>query len=129
MNESLVCWKCGASLAELPLPLSRRAECLACHAEQHVCRLCRFYDTSVAKACREPVAEEVQDKTRANFCGYFEPRPNAYTPAATGAADTGRAGLEALFDLKGGAGAGAPAQADAARAELERLFGLADKKE
>jgi len=76
---SLVCWKCGAGLDEVPQPLSKYAECLACRAELHVCRMCRFYDTSVAQACREPMADEVKDKTRANFCDYFEPRPDAWT--------------------------------------------------
>jgi hypothetical protein len=27
MTNALICWKCGASLAELPLPLGRLAEC------------------------------------------------------------------------------------------------------
>ncbi|MFO1435694.1 MAG: hypothetical protein U1F34_04810 [Gammaproteobacteria bacterium] len=31
-----------------------------------VCRQC-LYDTGVAKHCRETIADEVQDKTRANF--------------------------------------------------------------
>ena len=52
--EGLVCWKCGASLAALSLPLRRQDECKACGAELHVCRLCEFYDTSVARSCREP---------------------------------------------------------------------------
>ena len=38
----LSCWKCGASLAELTLPLRRLEECRACGAELHVCRLCGF---------------------------------------------------------------------------------------
>ena len=32
-NAALVCWKCGASLADLSLPLSRTDECRACRAE------------------------------------------------------------------------------------------------
>ena len=69
--EGLVCWKCGGSLQHLSLPLRRLEACRACGAELHVCRLCEFHDTAVAKGCREPVAEEVKDKTRANFCDYF----------------------------------------------------------
>ena len=45
----IVCWKCGASLADLSLPFGRRDECRACRAELHVCRMCRFYDTRKAK--------------------------------------------------------------------------------
>jgi hypothetical protein len=96
MIDNLVCWKCGASLADLPHPLSRRAECPACHAEQHVCRLCRHHDLAKAKQCREPAAEEVQNKTRANFCEWFQPRAGAYAPDQ--AADhSAKARLEALF--------------------------------
>ena len=76
--EELVCWKCGNSLAALSLPLRRLEVCLACDSELHVCRMCEFYDTTVAKHCREPIAEEVRDKIRANFCDYFRPRPGAF---------------------------------------------------
>ncbi len=96
MNDDLVCWKCGASLAALPLPLGRRAECLACHAELQVCRLCRHYDTTKAKQCREKAAEDVRDKTRANFCDWFQPRPGAVTADKADGGDA-RAKLEALF--------------------------------
>lgn len=92
----LVCWKCGASIEDLPLPLGRRDECPACHAEVHVCKMCRFYDLRVAKACREPMAEEVKDKERANFCDWFQPRPNAHQPGEDGSG-AAKAGLEALF--------------------------------
>jgi hypothetical protein len=97
MAHDLVCWKCGASLAALSLPLLRLDTCPACHAELHVCRMCVEYDTSVAKHCREPTAEEVRDKERANFCDHFKPRAGAFTPAATEAADRARAELEKLF--------------------------------
>ncbi len=121
----LACWKCGASLAEYSLPLRRLEACRACGAELHVCRLCEFHDASVAKACREPVAEEVKDKTRANFCDYFRPRPGAYA-APDGAATEARSELEALFGGSGEPAAPAAAQGspdDAARARLEDLFG------
>jgi hypothetical protein len=94
-TTSLGCWKCGASLESEPLPLARLAVCPACHADLHVCRLCVFYDHGVADRCREPVAEAVQDKERANFCGYFEPRPGAY--AGTDPAREAKTRLEALF--------------------------------
>lgn len=115
MTDTLVCWKCGASIAELPLPLGRRDECPACHAELQVCRMCRFYDPRLAKACREPMAEEVKDKERANFCDWFQPRPNAYQPREdkTRAA---RAELEALF------GAAAGQRSEGAGERLEDLF-------
>jgi ribosome-binding protein aMBF1 (putative translation factor) len=97
MAHSLVCWKCGAALAALSLPLMRRDECPACHAELHVCRMCRDYDTAVAKQCREPTAEEVSDKAHANFCGHYAPRDHAWRPADTTAAAHALSELEKLF--------------------------------
>jgi len=62
--------------------------------------MCEFYDTTVARHCRETIAEEVKDKLRANFCDYFRPTPSAYRPDGTSAADRAKAELEALFGRK-----------------------------
>ena len=78
MAKELNCWKCGASLKDIPLPFSRYSKCKSCKADLHVCRMCEFYDRTVSKMCREPIAEEVKNKQRANFCGYLEPSPRAY---------------------------------------------------
>ena len=99
MPEALVCWKCGASLAELSLPVGRTEYCRACRAEVHVCRMCRFYDLSKAKQCAEPIADPVLNKERANFCGYFEPAAGRFRPANS-AADEARTALEGLFGPK-----------------------------
>jgi hypothetical protein len=99
MNEPLVCWKCGASLAALTLPFSRTDECRACRAELHVCRMCRFYDPGKARSCAEPVADEVRDKERANFCGYFEAATGQFR-APGAAAEQAKGALEALFGPK-----------------------------
>lgn len=123
-TSSLVCWKCGASLESEPLPLARLAACPACHADLHVCRLCAFYDPGVADRCREPVAEPVQDKARANFCGYFQPRPAAHAVPASDPAREAKARLDALF---GNAPEGVEEQpadeAERARHRLDDLFG------
>ena len=120
-DPKLVCWKCGASLAELALPLRRLEVCKACEAELHVCRLCEFYDIGVAKHCREPIAEEVKDKVRANFCDYFQPRPGAYTSVGR-ATQQSRGQLEALFGQPD-TGPVVVTPEDEARARLEELFG------
>lgn len=98
-NDGLVCWRCGATLAALSLPLSRSDECRACRAELHACRMCRFYDTSKAKSCAEPVALEVHDKERANYCDYFVAAPGRFQPPDP-AADQARSALDALFGAK-----------------------------
>jgi hypothetical protein len=95
--HSLTCWKCGASLSTLPLPLSRLSECPQCRAYLHCCRLCRHYDPRSPDRCREERAEHVRDRESANFCDWFSPQ--AVTPAAGSARKAGsaRAGLDALF--------------------------------
>jgi hypothetical protein len=45
------------------------------------------------------VAEPVQNKERANFCGYFEPVAGRFRPGDA-AADDARTALEALFGVK-----------------------------
>ena len=97
MAHELQCWKCGASLAALSLPLRRLEECKQCRAELHVCRMCVDYDTRVAKHCREPTAEEVRDKTSANFCDHYKPRPGAYQAPDTAAISAAQAELARLF--------------------------------
>ncbi|MCD6705382.1 MAG: hypothetical protein LT080_02860 [Thiobacillus sp.] len=103
---SLQCWKCGASLAGMLLPLSRREACPSCRADLHVCKLCRHYDAHRAGQCREMAAERVADKVRVNDCGWFVPRPEAYKGGGAAMAQAGRSALDALFG-------GAPASADA----------------
>ena len=122
MNDALVCWKCGASLEALVLPLARLAECPACSADLHVCRMCEFYDTGSSGSCREPVADDVPEKERANFCGYFRPRPGAHDPGNEAEAEAARAQLEALFgdapEPPGGGGSGG----GPTKEELDKLF-------
>ena len=100
MAHDLVCWKCGASLAEMSLPLMRLDVCPKCRADLHVCKMCVDYDTRVAKHCREPTAEEVSDKTRANFCDFYKPRPGAYTAPNIAEVHKSLTELEKLFGKK-----------------------------
>jgi len=119
-RPDLVCWKCGTSLADLPLPLSRLAECPKCRAYQHACRLCTHHAPGRPRACNEQDAEEVSDKEHANFCGWFEPRDHAYQPGRAGnRADTARSALDTLF---GNGGESTASNEDAVRSELDNLF-------
>ncbi|MCU0934805.1 MAG: hypothetical protein MUF66_01755 [Gammaproteobacteria bacterium] len=132
--EGRVCWKCGASLEDLPRSFGRRDECPACRADLHVCRMCRHFDPRVSKACREPVAEAVQDKERSNFCDWFQERAGAGPSPSADPGAAAREALEALFGVSGAQtpdAASAPvpnsreatrSEADAARAALDRLF-------
>lgn len=122
--ERLVCWKCGAELKGVILPLSRREICASCNAEQHVCKLCRHYDPRVADMCREDRAERVSDKERANFCDYFDPVSGAYKPSVS-ASEEAKRRLAALFGEAPAPGQSTAEEtaADKARAELQKLFG------
>ncbi len=117
MSAELVCWKCGASLQAIPLPIGRRAECLACGAELHVCRLCRHYDPRKAKQCRELAADEVKNKTRANFCEWFQPKAAAFA-ASMDSSGPARDTLDSLFS-----GNAAPQPESDALSDLDKLFG------
>ncbi|MCE7902435.1 MAG: hypothetical protein DYH20_07200 [Gammaproteobacteria bacterium PRO9] len=93
----LQCWRCGASLAGLSLPIGRTEECPGCHSQLHVCRMCQSYDPRVPKQCREDDAEEVRSKDRANFCDWFKPRAGAFDSAGAAADQAARSAAEALF--------------------------------
>jgi len=59
--------------------------------------MCRHYEPRRARQCRELAADEVRDKTRANFCGWFVPRPDAYQGGGAAISLT-CAALDAGFD-------------------------------
>jgi len=65
---------CHACRKELPVEFkktSRRDVCPFCRVDLHCCRACAFYDQSAPRQCREPVAQMVKEKDKANFCDYF----------------------------------------------------------
>ena len=117
------CWKCGADLAGVPLPLPREAVCPKCRAWLHACRQCRFYDARLSTKCHEERAEEVRDKETANFCDWFKPRPDAHRPPTQAKTQAAKARIDALFSGKTG-----DPTADPARDKLDALFGDRPKK-
>lgn len=98
MNGTLVCWRCGASLNSLTLPIQRADECSQCSVQIHVCKMCVAYSPRLAGACVEDRAEEVQNKEQANFCDYFKPASDAYSVTNSTCATTVGSELGALFD-------------------------------
>ena len=124
MSDKMCCWKCGAVLIDLILPMSRREECASCGADQHVCRLCRNFDPQVSDQCQEDRAPAVTDKESANFCDYFAPRPGAFKAKDSDPERAARVQLAELF------GDQLPEQKEEnqsskarAQAEWEKLFG------
>jgi len=115
--SELNCWKCDALLKTVLEPFGRRAECPECHAELHVCRMCRHHLPSKAKQCMEPMAEDIKDKTRANFCDWFQTGPNKAGKAPD------RSSRSALTNLFGDGLDTSPDAPSNARKTLDDLFG------
>ena len=98
MSHSIACFRCGASLGHLSLPLSRQDSCRECGAHLHVCRMCRSFDAGAVDQCTEDDAERVREKTELNFCDWFVATEGAFDAAARNEHDQARAALDALFD-------------------------------
>ncbi len=127
-TPELLCWKCSGSLENVLVPFSRLARCEGCKVELHVCRMCEFFDTTVSNSCREPIAEKVNDKNRANFCGYFQPGTHRQANSDM-IIDANKESLEGLFGLKQGTTRLSTGDVEQSRQELDSLFGLDDKKQ
>jgi hypothetical protein len=80
-DETLQCWHCGASLAEVVLPFRRLERCGSCEAELHVCRMCLNYDPNLRDSCAEEMAEEVRNKATCSARATI--RPERVRPART----------------------------------------------
>jgi len=98
MADDLKCYRCGASLAELSLPISRQDECPSCSVYLHVCKMCEFHDPAVPKQCREDDAEEVYDKQKLNFCEWWKPGDLVFDAARAQEESAAKDALVALFD-------------------------------
>lgn len=118
--SALLCYRCGASLEALTLPLSRRDLCPACATELHVCRMCTEFDPGVPKQCREDDAEEVTNKDTANFCEWFQPNAKAFDGSSAREQDQAQKALQALFG-EGEGETGTPSEDNATQA-AEDLF-------
>lgn len=91
---TLTCWSCKTALALRDKP-GRGDVCPHCRNDLRVCKNCTFYDAKAYNECREPAADRVVDKERANFCDFFSPFGGQRDMDAK--ADDARAKLEALF--------------------------------
>ena len=98
MAHHIHCYRCGASLEALSLPISRQDECPACGNYLHVCKMCVHYDKSVPRQCREDGAEDVKEKDRLNFCDWYKPSEKAFDADRKAEEDAARSALDALFD-------------------------------
>jgi hypothetical protein len=97
MNADIIghCWHCGAELTRADY--ARENSCLRCGKATRCCRNCRFYQRGRPNDCVEPMAEEIADKTRANFCDFFDPALAPMTGTATPDTDQLRQAADDLF--------------------------------
>lgn len=91
------CFQCGKELVFATVP-GRRDECPSCGADVHSCRNCRHYDKNAYNECREPQADVVKERDRANFCDFYS--PGGQGPAVADKQKDLRAAAEALFKKK-----------------------------
>ena len=91
------CFSCNAAV-ELAAGerIGFRDTCEKCDSDLHVCLNCIHYDSNAYNQCREPNAEWVSDRERANRCEYFAvgDRPRGSAGAEPARA---RAALDDLF--------------------------------
>lgn len=126
-QAQLKCWKCGADLKSVPRPFSRFAECPACKAELHVCRMCRHYDLRYVGECNHDFADKVLVKDKANFCSHFKPSARAFEGAGDPEKEKAQQELQYLFGQPGEAQeqpeqTEEESEAEAAKKRLKDLF-------
>ncbi len=87
------CFHCKKALDIADRP-GRGDACPHCSSDLKACLNCRFHDGAASNECREPSAENVAVKDRANFCEFFEFRD---TDAGGGPKDDPMQRLKDLF--------------------------------
>ena len=96
------CARCGEAveLAEIAFD----AKCSSCGSALHSCTNCRFFSTASQFECRKPIEARIESKTKANECGFFEPKvvrdlrsKRAKTAEGVGNPSDARAAFDALF--------------------------------
>jgi len=94
-NWQGTCWHCQQRLNAYDY--QRENRCPACSKATHCCRNCEYFEPGIANSCREPIAEHVNDKERANFCDYFLPANDNNNSAAATDPDQLLSNAEDLF--------------------------------
>jgi hypothetical protein len=68
----MICHQCRTEI-KVQRFVSRTDECPRCGSDVHCCLNCSNYDPAMSNHCREPNAEWVSDREKANFCDFFTP--------------------------------------------------------
>ena len=130
MGDAFLCFRCGADLAEVRRPITRRTHCPDCFAELHSCLMCKKYTTDFHTHCTDDRSDPPERKDSANFCSWFSPRYGAFDDRGKSQADAARGKLGSLFSEDQGEDASDAEPDEPARDEslsaAEALFGKDD---
>jgi hypothetical protein len=67
------CFNCQQDTGfEAKASIFRSTECPHCQSDLRCCSMCVFFDATSYNQCRESQADRITEKTKANFCGFFE---------------------------------------------------------
>jgi hypothetical protein len=71
-NTTLSCYSCHKALDLAPAQkIIKNEECPHCYASLHCCNMCKFHEKTAYNECREPNAERIVEKEKANYCDFF----------------------------------------------------------
>lgn len=72
-SDKISCYKCSTVLELEPhMTISRSEECPKCFTSIRCCKMCSFFDITAYNDCREPMANRILEKDKANFCDFFK---------------------------------------------------------
>ncbi len=99
-GKTFHCYNCGRPL-DLPGLPGRGEKCLGCGEDLRICRNCVSWAPELAYQCSDRRAEEVPDKTKGNFCEYFDFAKRIYTPIIKDStrSEKAHANIKRLLDL------------------------------
>jgi hypothetical protein len=90
------CAVCGTEIRDLEV--QEETTCPSCGKPLRTCTNCSFFDTSRRFECRKPIPARIESKTKANDCGFFQPKQIRDLKAAKPeTARDARAAFDALF--------------------------------
>jgi hypothetical protein len=97
-DKVFTCSECGAKVP-ITVTIGREDVCPRCKNDLHTCRNCSRFDPAYNNQCREPKADPVVDKSKANFCEFFEPllKLDLHNARSGPTPDDARQAFESLF--------------------------------
>jgi hypothetical protein len=92
----MICHRCKTEI-KIERYISRTDACPECGEDVHACLNCMNYDPSAHNRCREPQAEWVSDREKANFCDFFAPNKLTGVTAGKSASEDAKKAFDSLF--------------------------------